>query len=67
VGQSRKDDPAEAAPQGFEALMAGQDHVVAGAVKNRVQSAVAQVTPYACPPNTRLNSSTASTIEVITT
>ena len=29
-----KDDPAEVAKDGFEALMAGKDHVVAGSVKN---------------------------------
>jgi uncharacterized protein len=45
VGAGKKDDPAEVARQGFEALMAGKDHVVAGSVKNRIQSAVAQVTP----------------------
>jgi uncharacterized protein len=45
VGAGKKDDPAEVARQGFEALMAGKDHVVAGSVKNKVQAAVAQVTP----------------------
>jgi short-subunit dehydrogenase len=45
VGQGKKDDPAEVARQGFEALMAGKDHVVAGSLKNKVQSALAQVTP----------------------
>ena len=45
VGAGKKDDPAEVARQGFEALMAGKDHVVAGAFKNKVQSTLAQVTP----------------------
>jgi hypothetical protein len=40
VGQSSsKDDPAEVAPQGFEALMAGKDHVVAGSAMNKTQTA----------------------------
>jgi short-subunit dehydrogenase len=45
VATSKKDDAAEVARQGFEALMAGKDHVVAGSVMNKVQSALAQVTP----------------------
>src|SRR4051794_3617723 len=34
VGAGRKDDPAQVAKQGFEALMKGDDHVVAGSLKN---------------------------------
>ena len=45
VATAKKDDPAEVARQGFEALMAGKDHVVAGSLKNRVQDALAQVLP----------------------
>jgi uncharacterized protein len=45
VGAGKKDDAGEVARQGFEALMAGKDHVVAGSMKNKVQAAVAQVTP----------------------
>lgn len=45
VGASEKDDPAQVARQGFEALMAGDDHVVAGSFKNKVQAATAHVTP----------------------
>jgi short-subunit dehydrogenase len=45
VGAGKKDDAAEVARQGFEALMKGKDHVVAGSFKNKVQSAMAQVTP----------------------
>jgi short-subunit dehydrogenase len=37
--QTSKDDPAEVAPEGFEALVAGKDHVIAGAAKNKAQAA----------------------------
>jgi short-subunit dehydrogenase len=44
VGRSEnKDDPAIVAKQGFEALMAGKDHVVAGSFINKVQATVAKV------------------------
>jgi short-subunit dehydrogenase len=45
LGQSRKDDPDDVARDAYEALMAGKDHVVAGAAKNKVQAAVAKVLP----------------------
>ena len=45
VGVQEKDDPAEVARQGFEAMMAGKHRVVAGSVKNKVQSAMAHVVP----------------------
>jgi len=45
VGQAKKDDPAEVAKDGFEALMAGKDHVVAGGLKNRAQAAAGRVLP----------------------
>jgi short-subunit dehydrogenase len=45
LGVSKKDDPAEVARQGFEALMAGQDHVVAGSFKNKVQAAAGHGLP----------------------
>jgi short-subunit dehydrogenase len=45
AGASAKDDPADVARQGFEALMAGKDHVVAGSVKNRAQTAAGKVLP----------------------
>jgi short-subunit dehydrogenase len=45
LGQGPKDDPAEVAEQGFEALMKGDDHVVAGSVKNKVQAVAAKVLP----------------------
>jgi short-subunit dehydrogenase len=45
LGQSKKDDPAAVAREGFEALMAGDDHVVAGSFKNKVQAGMAKVMP----------------------
>jgi short-subunit dehydrogenase len=46
LGQSStKDDPAEVAKDGFEALMAGKDKVVAHSMKNKVQAAVNQILP----------------------
>lgn len=45
AGQGKKDDPAEVAADGFEALMAGKDHVVAGSVKNKVQVAATSILP----------------------
>lgn len=44
VGQQKKDDPADVAKSGFNAMMSGQSDVVAG-FKNKVQAAVANVTP----------------------
>jgi uncharacterized protein len=45
VGAGKKDDPADVARDGFEAMMAGKDHIVAGSFKNKIQSAVAQILP----------------------
>ena len=45
LGASEKDDPAEVAKEGFEALMAGKDHVVAGAFKNKLQAAAGYALP----------------------
>jgi uncharacterized protein len=47
LGQAKKDDPAEVAEQGVEALLSGKDHVVAGSVKNKVAAATSKVTPEA--------------------
>jgi short-subunit dehydrogenase len=44
VGQSEKDDPADVAKTGFEAMLRGDGDVVSG-WKNKVQSAVATITP----------------------
>jgi uncharacterized protein len=45
VGQSSKDDPAQVAKQGFEALMDEKDKLVAGSLKTKVQGAAAKVLP----------------------
>jgi short-subunit dehydrogenase len=45
VGTEEKDDPAEVARQGYEALMAGEERVVAGSLKNKVQAAASKVLP----------------------
>ncbi len=44
VGAGKKDDPADVAKVGFDAMMAGDGDVVAG-FKNKVQAALANVTP----------------------
>jgi short-subunit dehydrogenase len=44
VGTTEKDDPAEVASNGFDAMMKGEGDVVSG-LKNKVQSAVANVMP----------------------
>jgi len=49
VGQSEKDDPAQVAHEGFEALGAGKDHVIAGSFKNTVQATMAHVLPDTVP------------------
>jgi short-subunit dehydrogenase len=43
--QTAKDDPAEVARTGYQALMAGKDHVVAGSVKNKAQAAAGRILP----------------------
>jgi short-subunit dehydrogenase len=45
LGQTKKDDPRDVAADGFAALMAGKDHVVAGSRKNKLQAAAAKVIP----------------------
>jgi len=45
AGQASKDDPAEVAKDGFEALMAGKDHVIAGSAKNKAQVAGGKLLP----------------------
>jgi short-subunit dehydrogenase len=44
VGAGKKDDPADVAKVGFEAMMKGEGDVVSG-WQNKVQSAIANVTP----------------------
>jgi short-subunit dehydrogenase len=46
VGTASKDDPADVAKNGFEAMMRGDGDIVSG-LHNKVQSAVANVTPAA--------------------
>ena len=45
VGVSKKDDPDEVAKQGFEALMAGKDKIIAGSLKTKIQGHASQVLP----------------------
>ena len=44
VGTEEKDDPADVAKAGFEAMMSGESDIVTG-FKNKVQTTVANVTP----------------------
>lgn len=44
VGQQKKDDPADVAKTGFDAMMKGETDVVSG-FKNKVQTTIANVTP----------------------
>jgi uncharacterized protein len=45
VGQAKKDDPAEVARMGFEALMDGKDSVLAESLLTKVAGTVSQVLP----------------------
>lgn len=45
AGANPKDDPADVAKQGFEALMAGQDAVIAGSLMTKLQGNVSKVLP----------------------
>jgi len=45
VGQSDKDDPALVARQGFEAMMAGKDSVLAGSLKSQAEGMMNEVLP----------------------
>lgn len=42
AGEGKKDDPAVVAQAGFDALMRGTDHVVAGSFMNKIQSTAAK-------------------------
>jgi uncharacterized protein len=46
VGQQKKDDPADVARAGFDAMMKGEGDVVTG-WKNKLQTTLANVTPSA--------------------
>ena len=45
VGTSKKDDPAQVARQGFDALMSGKSRVVGGGLKTKVQEAAGKAMP----------------------
>ncbi len=45
VGQGAKDDPAQVAKQGFDALMAGKERIVGGSVMTKAQEAANKVLP----------------------
>ena len=45
AGADQKDDPAMVAKQGFEALMAGKDSIVAGSLKTKLQGTASKVLP----------------------
>lgn len=45
VGRQKKDDPAQVAQQGFDALMANRDKFVAGSMKTKVQGMASKVLP----------------------
>ncbi len=45
VGQEKKDDPAQVAKQGYEALKSGKDKVYAGSLKTRLQGLATEVLP----------------------
>lgn len=45
VGQGTKDDPADVAKDGFEAMLAGRDHVVAHALTTKLMALAAEITP----------------------
>lgn len=45
VGADKKDDPAEVAKQGFEALMADKDSTLAGSLKTKVQGGIGSILP----------------------
>ena len=47
IGQGPKDDPAQVAKQGFEALMAGKNETVGGGLKTKAQAAASAVLPDA--------------------
>ncbi|MBD1910066.1 MULTISPECIES: SDR family NAD(P)-dependent oxidoreductase [unclassified Leptolyngbya] len=45
AGSEHKDDPAQVAKQGFEALMDGKDSIIAGSLMTKVQGTVSKVLP----------------------
>jgi uncharacterized protein len=57
VGADKKDDPAEVAKQGFEALMAGKDAILASSLKTKIQGAIGSILPetVSAEQNRKLN------------
>jgi uncharacterized protein len=45
IGAKRKDDPAEVARQGFEAMMAGKDQIIAGSLMTKLGNAANDLIP----------------------
>jgi short-subunit dehydrogenase len=45
IGEAPKDDPADVARQGFEALMDGKERVVSAGIKTKAQAAAAKILP----------------------
>jgi uncharacterized protein len=45
VGQAQKDDPAQVAKQGFDALMSGEGKIIAGSATTKVQGIASKVLP----------------------
>jgi hypothetical protein len=45
VGQAKKDDPAQVAAQGFQALMSGRAKLTAGSMKTKAQGLANKVLP----------------------
>ncbi len=45
VAQSQKDDPAEVAKKGFEAMMEGKDKVIAASLKSKLEGLAGEVLP----------------------
>lgn len=45
VGQAQKDDPAQVAKQGFDALMSGDGKIIAGSVKTKAQGVASKALP----------------------
>jgi uncharacterized protein len=45
VGQGKKDDPAQVAKQGFDAMMAGKDSVAGGSFKSRMETFMNELLP----------------------
>jgi short-subunit dehydrogenase len=44
IGQSKKDDPADVARKGYDAMMRGEGDVVTG-WKNKLETTIANITP----------------------